>query len=73
MIGNKLAVYEEGETRKPGTMLHSCRRCSKELRVETKKVGEYRIICVECASDKDLEKAELVERRGYRQKNLAQI
>jgi len=73
MIGNKLAVYEAGEGREPGTMLHSCRKCSKKLRVDTKKVGIYRVICLECASEKDLEKAEVVERRGYRQKNLAQI
>lgn len=73
MLDKKLAIFEPGRHRKPGTMVYKCRRCKESLVIDTEVLGHYHVICLDCASDNELEKSEVVERKGYVQRNLAQI
>ena len=73
MFERKLAIFEPGRHRKPGTMVYKCRRCSQQLVIDTKKLGHYHIVCIDCASEKELESSDVVKRKGYRQQSLAQL
>ena len=73
MLEKKLAIFEPGRHRKPGTMVYKCRRCNQQLVIDTKKLGHYHIICMDCATDSEIDASDAVVRKGYVQRNLAQL